>query len=253
MLRIRKPLIWLGRAVVLCAVTAGAVATGRLLERHVRSSAAFATREVEVSGLSRLSREQALAAAGLELGQNVFEVSPEQARAGLLSHPWVAEAVVSRRLPGSYRVQVREQKPAALLLLERLYLVSEEGSVFKALDPGDPIDLPVITGVDPEQFRGDLAFRTALLVNAVALLHDYRDAGLWRREPIAEIHSEPDGTFGLYVGQESMLVRLGEAPFRKKLRRLRGILDELKDDAGRPAYVYLDNVRRPDRVAVRLR
>ena len=121
---------------MLCAVTAGAVATGRLLERHVRSSIAFATREVEVSGLSRLSREQALAAAGLEIGQNVFEVSPEQARAGLLSHPWVAEAIVSRRLPGSYRVQVREQKPAALLLLERLYLVSEEGSVFKALEAG---------------------------------------------------------------------------------------------------------------------
>ena len=246
-------MLWAGRLVLLCAVTAGAVATGRLLERHVRSAAAFATREVEVSGLSRLSREQALAVAGLELEQNVFEVSPEQARAGLLSHPWVADAIVSRRLPGSYRVQVREQKAAALLLLEGLYLVSEEASVFKALEAGDPIDLPVITGVQPEQFRADLGFRTALLVNAVALLHDYRDAGLWRREPIAEIHSAPDGSLQLYVGADSMLVRLGQAPFRKKLRRLRQILDELRDDATRPAYVYLDNVRRPDRVAVRLR
>src|SRR5688572_15464721 len=66
-LRIRKPLLWAGRVVVLCAVTAGAVATGRLLERHVRSSVAFATRDIEVTGLSRLSREQVLAAAGLEL------------------------------------------------------------------------------------------------------------------------------------------------------------------------------------------
>lgn len=252
-LRMRKPLLWTGRALVLCAVTAGAVATGRLLERHARSSAAFATRQIELSGLSRLSREQALAAAGLALGRNVFEVSPEQARAGLQAHPWVAEAEVSRRLPGSYRIRVREQKPAALLMLEALYLVSEEGSVFKPLEPGDPIDLPVITGVQPEQFRSDLGLRTGLLVNAVALLHDYRDAGLWRREPISEIHSEPDGSFTLYIGDDSMLVRLGQAPFRTKLKRLRGILDELKDDAARPAYVYLDNVRRPDRVAVRLR
>jgi hypothetical protein len=113
--------------------------------------------------------------------------------------------------------------------------------------------LPIITGVDPEHFRGDLAFRTAVLVNAIALLHDYRDVGLWRREPVAEIHAESDDAFSLYVGKDTMLVRLGERPFRKKLRRLRGILDELRNDAARPAYVYLDNVRRPDRVAVRLR
>jgi cell division protein FtsQ len=251
--RVRKPLFWAGRALVLGAVTAGAVATGRLLERHVRNSAAFATTTIDVTGNSRLSRDEVLAAAGLALGQNIFEISPEQARSKLESQPWVAEASVARKLPGSYAVQVHEQKPAALLLLETLYLVSEEGSVFKRLEAGDPIDLPVITGVDPAQFRADRAFRTQLLVNAVALLHDYRDAGLWKREPIAEIHADTDGSVALYVGSDSMEVRLGQAPFRKKLSRLRGILDELKDDAGRPAYVYLDNVRRPDRVAVRLR
>jgi cell division protein FtsQ len=131
--------------------------------------------------------------------------------------------------------------------------VSAEGTVFKRLEPGDPIDLPVITGVEPEQFRSDLVFRTELLVHAVALLHDYRDAGLFRREPISEIHREPDSSITLYVGRDAMEVRLGQGPYRKKLRRLRGILDELKGNAGRPAYVYLDNVRRPDRVAVRLR
>lgn len=251
--RLHKPLFWAGRIVLVCAVAAGAVASGRLLERHVRTAAAFATREVEITGTARLSRDEVLAAAGLRVGQNVFEVSPEQAREKLEMHPWVAGASVTRRLPGSYAVQIREQQPAALLLLERLYLVSEVGSVFKRLAQGDPVDLPVITGVDPEQFRADLALRTSLLVNAVALLHDYRDAGLWRREPIAEIHAEPDSSMTLYVGSDSMEVRLGQGPFRKKLRRLRAIMDELKDDTGRPAYVYLDNLRRPDRVAVRLR
>jgi cell division protein FtsQ len=251
--RCRKPLSWLARAAVLAAVTAGAVAGGRLLEQHVRSAKAFATHEIEISGAQRLSRADVLTAAGLALGQNVFEVSPEQARDKLSLHPWVADASVTRRLPGTYRIQVREQQPAALLQLEALYLVSEEGTVFKQLAPEDTSDLPVITGVDPRQFRADVAFRTSLLVNAVALLHDYRDVGLWHREPIAEIHAEGEDAFSMYVGKDAMLVRLGERPFRKKLRRLRGILDELRDDSGRPAYVYLDNVRRPDRVAVRLR
>jgi cell division protein FtsQ len=251
--RCKRPLAWIARGIVLIAVTAGAVAGGRLLEQHVRSAQAFATHEVEVNGIARLSRAEVLHAAGLTLGQNVFEVSPEQARARLLLHPWIADATVSRRLPGSYRIEVREQQPAALLQLEALYLVSEEGTVFKQLATEDSPDLPVITGVDPRQFRADLAFRTAVLVNAIALLHDYRDVGLWRREAIAEIHAEGENAFSLYVGKDAMLVRLGERPFRTKLRRLRGILDELRGDSGRPAYVYLDNVRRPDRVAVRLR
>lgn len=191
--------------------------------------------------------------AGLALGRNVFEVSPEQARARLLEHPWIVEATVSRRLPSSYRIELREQSPAALLMLEKLYLVGEDGTVFKSLDPGDPIDLPVITGVDPAEFRSDLALRSSLLLSAVGLLHDYRDAGLFRREPIAEIHVEDDRGLSLYVGKDATQVRLGQRPYRKKLARLRGILDELRKDAARPAYVYLDNVRRPDRATVRLR
>jgi cell division protein FtsQ len=255
LVRLRVPLLWLGRLAIMAAVTAGAVAGGRLLERHVRSAPAFATTSIELEGNQRLERERVLAVAGLAIGKNVFEVSPEQARAALLEQPWIADADVTRRLPGSYRISVREQQPAALIALESLHLVSEEATVFKKLEAGDPSDLPVITGIEPAAFRADLALRSSILVSAVALLHDYRDAGLWAREPIAEIHVEPDESFTLYLGKDALQARLGARPFTKKLRRLRAVLDELKrGGAGqRPAYVYLDNEKRPDRVAVRLK
>lgn len=251
--RVQRPLFLIARLCVVAAVTAGAVASGRLLEHYLRSAKAFATREISVTGNTRLTQAEVIAASELALGRNVFEVSPEQARARLLAQPWVADATVTRRLPGSYRIELREQRPAALLQLEALYLVSEDGSVIKRVEPTDPVDLPVITGVDPERFRSDLALRSSLLLSSVALLQDFRDVGLWRREPIAEIHLEPGGGFTLHLGDDAMEVRLGTRPFRKKLQRLRAILDQLRADAGRPAYVYLDNVRRPDRVAVRIR
>ena len=84
-------------------------------------------------------------------------------------------------------------------------------------------------------------------------MHDYRGAGLWRREPISELHIEPDDGISLYVGSDNTLVRLGQGPYRQKLRRLRRVLERLKARDLRPQYVYLDNVRRPDRVTVRLR
>jgi len=258
--RTRRTVILIARVALVVAIVAGAIAVGRLVERHVRTSPAFAVTELRVEGQERLLSDDALEAAGLEEGANVFDVAPEDARARLLAHPWVADAEVRRRLPGTFEVRIREHRAVAVLVLTRepdatgdLYLVGEDGTVFKSVGEHDPVDLPVITGVDRERFTRDQPWRTQLLLEVVALLHDYRGAGLWRREPIGEVHVEPDDGLSLYVGDDATHVRLGRAPFRRKLRRLRRVPDRPQREETRPFYVYLDNVRRPDRVTVRLR
>jgi cell division protein FtsQ len=251
--RARRPVTMVGKALMVVAVALGAVGVGQLVERHLRTSPAFAIQEVVLQGAERLSPEQVREAAGLRIGQNAFEVGPEDAQSRLQGHPWVAQASVERRLPGTFLVEIREHRPAALLSMDSvLYLVSEEGAVFKRAGPDDPADLPVITGVSRERF-GDAHFRSEGLMEVVALLHAYRGAGLWRREPVGEIHVEPDDGLSLYVGEEAFLVRLGQGPHRRKLDKLRRVLDRLEAEKHRPAYVYLDNVRRPDRVTVKVR
>lgn len=251
--RLRRPVERMARAALVIVVGVGALALGRLVERHVRTSPAFAVREIALEGNVRLTREELLAAAGLGLEQNVFDVAPEEAERRLGEHPWVSEAQVRRRLPGSYALEVRERRAVALLVLGDVFLVAEDGAVFKVAEDGDPVDLPVITGVERERFTRDRAFRTSVLLEAVALLHDYRGAGLWSREPIGELHVERDDGLSLYLGEDATYVRLGHGPFREKLRRLRTVMDELGERGARAAYVYLDNERRPDRVTVRVR
>jgi cell division protein FtsQ len=267
--RLRPFAIVLGRWVVVGAAILGLVALFRVLERHVRTSPAFAAREIQVEGTHRLSEGEVAQIAGLAIGQNVFEVAPEEARRRLLASPWIAEAEVRRRLPGRWTLTIREREPVALLALsgtgsgaleratassfEGLFLVSDEGTVFKQLEPGDPADLPVITGIDADRFAADRNFRTRILLAIVALLSDWRASGLWRREPIAEIHVEPDDAITLRVGDDATEIRLGHGPYRPKLERLGRVLGELDRRHARPAYVYLDHVRRPDRVVVRVR
>lgn len=251
--RLRRPAEIVLRTVLVVAVGVGAVAVGRLVERHVRTSPAFAVTEIALEGHVRLSEAQILATAGLARGQNVFDVAPEEVVRRLEAHPWIAEASVRRRLPGTYTIEVRERRAVALLALGDVFLVSDDGAVFKRVEDDDPIDLPVITGVDRDRFTRDRGFRTSVLLEVVALLHDYRGAGLWRREPIGELHVERDDGLSLYVGADATYVRLGHGPFRAKLRRLRTVLDELGERGARAAYVYLDNERRPDRVTVRIR
>lgn len=237
------------------AATAVALLAGvlGLVERHLKTSKSFAIEQVDVTGNEQLSHAEVLRAAGLAIGQNVFEVSPEQARRNLLNEPWVETASVRRRLPGRFHIEIQERHAVALMAAGQLQLVSDEGLAFKPLEQNDPGDLPVITGLDPSSRLQDEKALSSSLLSAVALLHAYQDAGLSRREPISEIHVDADGGLALYVGSDAMYVRLGAAPYRPKLERLREVLLRLAKDKARAAYVYLDNPRRQDRVTARLR
>lgn len=228
-------------------------AAGRLVERYVRTSPAFAIREVRVDGGTRLPREELLRIAGVVLGRNIFEMPPEDVRARLERHPWIADASVRRRLPGTLEVHVRERRAAAVLVVDRSYLVGEDATVFKSLETGDPSDLPVITLDSQERWLADRPAFGALLLDVVSLMHDYRRLGLESRGALAEIHVEADDGLSLYVGDDAMQVRLGHGDYESKLRRLRSLLDEMRRRDAHPAYVMLDHERRPDRVVVRLR
>ncbi len=269
--RLKRPGLILLRVLGACVAVAGLWSVGRLLQHHLTTSSAFAIDTVEVEGLNRMDKAELLEAAGLDVGRNVFEQSPEAVRARLLVHPWLANVTVTRRLPGRFDIKVEEREPVALLLVEAcgerdgqsedplcdepssLYLVSEAGHVFKRLEGEDPVDLPVITGADRKRFGAGPDFQQGVLLDAVALLSAYRSVGLWQRLPIGEIHIEPNDALSIYVGDQLTLVRLGHSPFDQKLRRMKKVFDRLEKERASAEYVYLDNERRPDRVTVRLR
>jgi len=250
--RYRMGLRRVGHGLLLGAAVAALVWVGSQTVRYAHSADAFAIREITIEGNAQLKAIDVRRAARLQIGSNIFEVSAEDARNHLLQHPWVQDATVVRRLPGRVRIQVIERKPVALVALDQLYLVSEEGAVFKRLGVDDPVDLPVITGIASERFYDDLDYRTEVLLGSMALLQDYEGAGLATREPVSEIHFDGANGIELYIGADGMNVRLGSAQHRQKLRRLRRVLERLDREKTRPSYVYLDNVRSPERVTVRL-
>ena len=248
-----KGLVLLGRLALAAVLLQAGLVLYRATDRYVRSSPEFAISELTVEGNARVARQELEQTIGVAVGDNVFARSPEEIEASLQQHPWIAEAHVRRRLPSSFEIRVRERTAVLLLALGTTYLVDEEGTVFKSLQDGDPVDLPVITGVDEARFRGDRSYRTELLTSAIALATEWRLAGLARREGIAEIHIEANEEITLFVGEDGTEVRLGRGPYRAKLARFRRVMDELQRRESRPLYVYLDNVRRPDRITVRVR
>lgn len=251
--RLRGPVLFVSRVALTLVAVAAAVALYRVIDRWVRSAPEFALTEIAIDGEERLSEAELRAVADVQLGDNVFARSPEDIRVALLGHPWVADVEVARRLPGTLRIELREHEPVALLLVDDPYLVASDGTVIKRAEAGDPMDLPIVTGVERARFVTDLGFRTQLLATIVALIAEYDAAGLSPRATLSEIHVEPGDEMTLFVGDEVTEVRLGAGPYRRKLERFARVLDELRREEARAAYVFLDNVRRPDRVTVRLR
>jgi cell division protein FtsQ len=251
-LRYRAAIRRVGQGLAVCVSVAALFWLGGQTVRYVRSADAFAIREIIIEGNDQLRDIDVRRAAHLQIGSNIFEISAEDARNHLRRHPWVEDATVVRKLPGRVRIEVVERKPVALVALDQLYLVSEEGAVFKRLGVDDPVNLPMITGIASERFYDDLDYRTEVLLGSMALLQDYEGAGLAKREPVSEIHFDGANGIELFIGDDGMNVRLGASQHRQKLRRLRRVLERLEREKTRPSYVYLDNVRSPERVTVRL-
>ena len=250
---VRRIGYWCLQLLAAAGIALGVSAAGRLLLRHLETAPAFSTTNIEIKGATQLGPSEIQRIAGLAIGRNVFRVDAEEAAARLLAEPWIEEASVQRRLPGTYQIQIKERRALALLSAGDLYLVGEDGVAFKKLSRGDPADLPIITGLPVTVIEKDKRAAASVLLQAASLLRDYVEAGLSRREPISEVRIEPDDSLSVYVGADATFVRFGKAPYRPKLRRLREVFGQLAAQRARAQYVYLDNDRRPDRVTVRLR
>jgi cell division protein FtsQ len=220
---------------------------------HVLTSARFAIAAVDVSGNERRPAEAVAAESGLVVGSNVFAADLDAARAKILEDPWIADATLARRLPGTVLVRVTERKPAAMVALGDTFLASPDGEPFKKLEPGDPTDLPLVTGLRPENLVDDREGAMRTIRRAIDLAAEFEHGGLARRAPLEEVHVGADGSFALVVGRTAIELVLGGPPFRRKLDQAARVLTELERRGAKADAIMLDNDTRPERVVVRMR
>jgi cell division protein FtsQ len=238
----------LGIAIVASASLGG----GWIARRHVTTSPRFAVTSLQVAGNERRTAEEIIAESGLTVGANIFAVDLDSARAGILADPWVQGATLARRLPGTILIQVSERKPAALVAIDGMFLATSDGEAFKRLGPGDPVDLPLITGLSPERVADDREWARRMIRRGVDVAAEYDVGPLSRRAPLEEVHVDAEGGFTLVVGHAAVQLVLGAPPFRHKLDQAARVLGELEKRNAKAQVVMLDNETRPERVVVRL-
>jgi len=238
-------------AVVL--VAGSSVGAAWVARRYVTESPRFAVASFDVTGNEQRTTAAIITESGLTTGVNAFAVNLDGARARLLGDPWILDASLTRRLPRTISIQVLERRAAAIVTLGDTFLATSEGEPFKKLEPGDPVDLPVITGISPQGLADDREGAVRDIRRAIDLSAEYGRGEMARRAPLEEVHVGPDGALTVVVGHGGTQLVLGGPPFQRKLERAARIFGELDRRGARADAIMLDNEGRPERVVARMR
>jgi cell division protein FtsQ len=245
----------IARAALGVTLVVGIASTVAWGARHyVRTSPRFGVTEIVTTGARHRSPDELATTAGIAKGQNVFTTDLDRARTRLLADPWISDATLGRQLPGTIFVHVVERQAAGLLATnEGTYVVTREGSIIKKVEEGDPTDLHVVTGIRLQQLVDDREGATRTVGRALDLASDYDHSPLAAAKPLEEVHVENNGEMTLVVGKSAVTIKLGAAPYRRKIEQAVRVVAELDRRGAKPDAIMLDNDARPDRVVVRVR
>jgi cell division protein FtsQ len=174
----------------------------------------LAINTVEVSGLKRVSKNDVMALAGIYEGQNLLSFKPGSAESGLRKNPWIKYAKVSRLIPDTVSIELKERIPAALVKLDAMYVMDEDGVIFKEFTNSDNLDLPVVTGLTSEMMKLDEDGAQRGLLDLIRVLNTR--AG-FNSHGVSEIHMDPAYGFSIYTLNEGVKVDLGRDAFEEKL------------------------------------
>lgn len=258
-----RPMLGLATGLLVSGVAAGLVLGGLALSEWSRISTVFNLNTIHVLGNRVMDKEDIIRISGLERGRNIWSADLSEIEKRLMLDRGFEQVSLTRRLPGTIVLKVKELQPIALVQLDRLYGVTERGDL-TLLTPGTGMpDLPVITVAASSYRRApdavearDRGFETlkdAMLVNpemvrALYLMRALRTMSPWMYDELSEIHvSSPDDPIA-YTVEGGLVIRFGTGHYPRKIEMLRRTVERLEADAIRTRLIDL---RFKDQVIVR--
>jgi len=225
------------RLVVAVAIITAIVA----LSVGIYRSDLFTIRSVEVRGLETLTTDAILALASVPESSTLLRAPLDDIAARVEDSPWVASAVVSRRLPSTLVITVEERVPAALIDTgTEFWFVDAEGVVLglSALETTGSV-LPVIRdapGLDPAAGQ---PLDSPAVENALAVL---RGVSAELASIVRTVSSASVGETVL-ITESSIEIMVGEATRLEEKSAL--ALSIMAEQAGTVVFIDVRSVERP--------
>jgi len=196
----------------------------------------FEVRRVLVRGNQFLAEDKIKAVAGIGTGVNIFKLDLAVAAENLKMIPMVKEAQVTRVLPSTVLITIRERRPLGLLTTEEGFIeVDEEGVCLQKAGAGTP-GLPVITGVTSNVVNPGEVVKAERLEDVLRVLGGLPGETIVK---LSEVHVDQDKQIKIYT-MEGIQCRFGTATeIQEKGAVLAQVLQEIYKQGAKVKYIDL--------------
>jgi len=208
--------------------------------RFIGSLTFFRLKSVEISPAKRLSREEIMTIAGIAPGRDLLRINLKKMGDQLALNPWVETVRIRRYYPDTISIAVTEREPLAVVNMGYFYYLDKNGMIFKALNQGDRLDYPVVTGFSEEDLTNDPAGMKEALKATCDLLTLLREKCSYILADVSEIHYDKGYGFTLFTASGALPIKIGTGDFSAKFGRLAKIYQDLKVQQQAIQYIDLD-------------
>jgi len=207
----------------------------------------FKIQEISINGCRKTSPAMIRELTGIRYQASLVRVNPEHIAAILKAHPWIAAVEVTRDWPDVVIVSIKEYAAEALITQDvpggrQFFYLDKSGVVFAPVEPGQDMDLPVITGLEAKgnygQGRSNAVRdkdggssdggRPEMISEALALLKLVRQNNPnLPFQNLSEIHVDRDAGMTIYLADYPFPIYFGFGAVRTKYSRLKRVLEVL--------------------------
>lgn len=188
----------------------------------VREARYFRVLNVEMTGLTTLTREEVLYLLGITEETTLWHLDLPRIGARLAHHPYVKAVVLRRAFPNTLRVTIQERTPYLMVSVDQQrMLVDDEGVVLRAFLPEQDPKVPSIVVSQPRVLEPGMRLRQPEVQRAFELIQTYQTSPFAESLRLASLNVQPSGAsvwrfesypFDVRLGEEGILGQLGRLP-----------------------------------------
>jgi len=225
------------KATILIVVVAVLAFICRVVYGYMVDSPLLTLREVVIEGCRKISEREILSMTQLDRRPNILSVELDALRNKVETNPWIARAEIRRIFPDSISIKVTERRPAAIILLDRLYYIDAQGAIFARVPEDQDIDYPILTGLHREDFKANPDQSRALLSKALTLVTVMEDGEVLSKKDISEIHMDKAFGISIYTKEGAIEIKLGLDHYEPKWKRLERVWRHLREMSLNPLSI----------------
>jgi cell division protein FtsQ len=244
MSRARLRLIGWIAAVLLAVVFTGVACASAFT--WLKRSPLFTIRTVDMNRCANVSMEEVWVILRGRGAGNLWSVPVREVVRRLSSHPWVRSVSVRKAFPDRLVVRIEEMKPVAMVNLDALHYLDEEGRPFKRLTAYDRKNLAIVTGFSRQELLRKDPVTLRDLRKTLDLLRGVEAGAL--RQNVSEIHFDAQDGYTVVTRDAGLQLKVGTMDVKEAIRRIEAAMPRI---SGMPRSSGIADLKTEGRVFMR--